>query len=54
MSFPIRHFSLALHTSFNPFETGAGFEFVHLLVMTGWLLAGLVVAIKFFKWEPSR
>ena len=52
--FPIRHFSLALHTSFNPFETGAGFEFVHLLVMAGWLLAGLVVAIKFFKWEPSR
>ena len=52
--FPIRHFSLALHTSFNPFETGAGFEFVHLLVMAGWLLAGLVVAIRFFKWEPSR
>ncbi len=52
--FPIRHFALALHTSFNPFETGAGFEVAHLMALVGWLLAGLVIAVRFFKWEPSR
>lgn len=52
--FPVRHFSLALQTSFNPFETGAGFELVHLLVMVAWLGAGLLVAIRYFRWETRR
>ena len=52
--FPVRHFSLALQASFDPFETGAGFESVHLLAMAGWLAAGLLVAVRFFRWEPRR
>ena len=52
--FPVRHFSVALQTPFNPFETGTGFEPVPLLVMAGWMAAGLVVAIRFFSWEPRR
>ena len=28
--FPVRHLSEALQTGFDPFETGAGFELVHL------------------------
>ena len=52
--FPVRHFSLALQTSFNPFETGTGFEWVHLLVMAAWMVFGLVVAARFFSWEPRR
>ena len=52
--FPVRHFSLALQTSFNPFETGTGFEPYKLLVMAGWLVGGMLVAAKFFRWEPRR
>ncbi len=52
--FPVKHFSAALQTSFNPFETGAGFEWIHLLIMAGWLLAGLLVSVVFFRWEPRR
>ncbi len=52
--FPVRHFALALHTSFNPFETGAGFEWTHLLVMCGWLVAGMLVGVRFFRWERRR
>ena len=44
----------AMHTSFNPFETGAGFEPLHLLVMAAWLVVGVVVAVRFFRWEPRR
>ena len=52
--FPVRHFSLALQTSFNPYETGAGFEPFHLLVMSVWLILGMLVAARFFRWEPRR
>ena len=52
--FPIRHFSIALRTAFNPFETGAGFEWAHLAVTAAWGLAGLAVAIRFFRWEPRE
>jgi ABC-2 type transport system permease protein len=52
--FPVRHFSLALLTPFNPFESGSGFETVHLLAMAGWLVGGLLLAVRFFSWEPRR
>ncbi len=52
--FPFWHFSQALQTAFNPFETGAGFEPVRLGIMAAWMAGGLVVAVRFFSWEPSR
>lgn len=52
--FPVRHFSLALLTSFNPFESGSGFEVGHLLVMAAWMTGALLVAVWFFSWEPRR
>ncbi len=52
--FPVRHFALALHTSFDPLQTGAGFEWLHLLAMAGWLVGGLLVALRFFRWESRR
>ena len=52
--FPVRHFSAALFTSFNPFESGSGFRFTDLAVMGAWGVAGLVLASRFFRWEPGR
>jgi ABC-2 type transport system permease protein len=52
--FPIKHFSEALQTAFNPFETGSGFEPKHLAVMAAWGVVGLIVAMRKFEWEPRR
>ncbi len=52
--FPIKHLSLALQTAVNPFETGSGFEFGHLAVIAAWGVGGLLVAVRFFSWEPRR
>ena len=52
--FPVKHFSAAMHTAFNPFEMGAGFEWVDLLVMAAWLVGGLGLSVRFFSWEPRR
>ena len=52
--FPVKHFSSALLTAFNPFQTGAGFELGRLAVLAGWGVAGLIVSLRFFSWEPSR
>ena len=50
--FPVRHFSEALQTAFNPFVQGAGFEPLNLLVIAAWGVGGFVVALRFFSWEP--
>ena len=52
--FPVRHFSLALQTAFNPFQEGLGIEWFHLGIMAVWAAAGLLLAIRFFTWEPRR
>lgn len=50
--FPVRHFAQALLAAFNPFETGSGIELDHLLVVAAWGVAGLLLAIRFFSWQP--
>ena len=50
--FPVRHFSEALQTAFNPFVSGAGFEWWDLAVMALWGVAGAVLAVRYFSWEP--
>lgn len=52
--FPVRHFSEALVSAFNPFETGSGFEWGHLAVVAIWGVAGVVFALRYFSWQPRR
>lgn len=52
--FPVKPFSSALQTTFNPFESGNGFEPVDLMVMFGWMLFGVITSIRFFSWEPRE
>ena len=52
--FPVRHFSLAIQTAFNPFEQGFAFEWAHLGIMAVWAVAGLLLSVRFFTWEPRR
>jgi ABC-2 type transport system permease protein len=52
--FPVVHFASALHTTFNPFETGSGFDLKALAVIAAWGVLGIVLAVRFFSWEPRR
>lgn len=50
--FPIRHFFEAFFTGFDPATTGAGFEWGQLAVVAAWGVAGLLVALRAFRWSP--
>jgi ABC-2 type transport system permease protein len=52
--FPVRHFSEALQSAFNPYQSGAGFEWGHLAIIAAWGVAGLLVSVRYFSWEPRR
>ena len=53
-AFPIRHFFEAMFTAWDPNTTGSGFELGHLAIMAAWGVFGLVIAVRFFRWEPRR
>ena len=50
--FPVRHFSDAMRAAFygSPFT----FKWSDVVVVAAWGLAGLVLAARFFSWEPRR
>jgi ABC-2 type transport system permease protein len=52
--FPIRHFFEAFFTAWDPNTTGAGFELWDLAVVAAWGVLGLLIAVRFFRWEPRR
>jgi ABC-2 type transport system permease protein len=50
--FPVRHFFEAFFTAWSPLTQGAGFEWGDLAVVAAWGIAGLVLAMRTFRWEP--
>ena len=55
--FPIRHFNLAVFNAFDPRVAHGvrhGFGWGHLAIMGIWALVAGVVAVRRFRWEPSR
>lgn len=50
--FPLKHFAHGLRGTFDPFEAGAGFAWDHIAVMLAWGVAGLMIALWRFRWEP--
>jgi ABC-2 type transport system permease protein len=50
--FPVKHFALALEETFNPLATGSGWQWGHLAVLALWGVAGVLVAVRKFQWEP--
>jgi ABC-2 type transport system permease protein len=50
--FPLKHFVNAVADGFNPFLTGNGLYWDHLAVMAAWGIVGVVIALRFFSWEP--
>ena len=49
--FPVRHFADALIGSFFALS-GSGLKVNDLLIVGAWGLAGLLISLRFFTWEP--
>jgi ABC-2 type transport system permease protein len=53
--FPVRHLITATYAAFDPAHTsGTGVNGNDLLILGAWGLAGLLVAVRRFRWEPRR
>jgi len=50
--FPIRDFFEAFFAAYNPNTVGSGFEWGDLLIVGIWGIAGLLLAIRYFRWTP--
>ena len=50
--FPIRHLFEAFFAGFDPATTGAGIELGQLALVAVWGAAGLIFALRRFRWAP--
>ena len=48
--FPVRHFALSMQAGF----LGTAFSWTDVLVVAAWGVAGLLLAVRFFSWEPRK
>jgi ABC-2 type transport system permease protein len=48
--FPVKHFADGMGAGF----IGSPFKWSDVLVVAGWGLAGLILAARYFSWEPRR
>jgi len=52
--FPVRALAHGLQLAFDPTTTGMGIYWRGLAVLAAWAVGGLVVCIRWFRWEPKR
>jgi ABC-type multidrug transport system, permease component len=52
--FPVRHFADAMLRVYDPATSASAFSAGDLGVLVIWGAVGLVVALRFFSWEPRR
>ena len=52
--FPVVHFANGLIAAFNPFESGTGFDLKGLAIIVAWGVLGIVLALRYFTWEPRK
>jgi ABC-2 type transport system permease protein len=50
--FPVQHLAAALLAAYNPHTTGTGLRWGDLAVLAAWGAAGLIIAIRRFRWLP--
>ena len=51
--FPIKHLNDALLTPLNPNAHGSRVEWIDLVAIAAWGLAGLAVAVRYFRWTAT-
>jgi len=47
---PVRHFALGMEAGF----LGTAFDWTDVLIVAAWGIGGLLLAVRFFSWEPRR
>jgi ABC-2 type transport system permease protein len=52
--FPLKAFAVAFRDGFDPTLVGAQWHWKELGIMVAWGVVGAILALRFFKWEPSR
>ncbi len=53
--FPVRHFISSMFNAFDPGHlSSSGFSGNDLIIMAAWGVAGLLIAVRRFRWEPRR
>lgn len=52
--FPVRHFADAMLRIYGASTVGPGFSPTDLAIMVVWGMVGLLVAVRFFSWEPRH
>ena len=52
--FPVKHLSLALQESYDPFADVAPWPWVNWLVMAAWGALAVVITMRGFRWTPRR
>jgi ABC-2 type transport system permease protein len=50
--FPVKPVNDAMQENFDPFNDGSGFYWGRLAMIAAWLVAGVVIAVWKFRWEP--
>ncbi len=53
-TFPVQHLNNALLTPLNPNASGLRIAWIDLLIIGAWGAAGLLIAIRSFRWTPSE
>ena len=48
--FPVRHFAVSMQAGF----LGTAFSWTDVLVVAAWGVAGMMLAMRFFSWEPRK
>ena len=51
--FPLKHFVTPFVAAFNPQTVGGGWDWASLAYMVLWGVVSVVLAIRWFKWEPG-
>ncbi len=51
--FPLKHFAEAFQDCFTPFVEPPAFNWASMGYVALWGVAGIVIAMRFFTWEPS-
>lgn len=52
--FPLKHFADAFRDAFDPTLVGAQFHFADIAYMALWGVVAVLLAVRYFKWEPSK
>ena len=52
--FPIKHLSVALQESYDPFADTVSWPWTHWLVITAWGVVAAAITLRSFRWTPRR